>query len=102
MGYAVECALKACIVRVLPRQSMPDRKMVNTFYTHDLEQLLTLADLRQTLNAEASRRVSWAIVKDWSEQARYRDDVTDADARALYEACVRPGSGILPWLRKFG
>lgn len=101
LGYAVECALKACIVRALPPRSMPDRKTVAAFYTHELEQLLTLAELRPALNADAARRVSWAKVKDWSEQARYREDVTAEDARALYDACVRPGSGVLPWLRKY-
>lgn len=99
-GYAVECALKACIVRALPPRSMPDRKIVQTFYTHDLEQLLTLAELRLALLADATRRASWTAVKDWSEQVRYRIDITAGEAQGLYDACTRPRSGVLPWLRR--
>jgi HEPN domain-containing protein len=46
-GYAVECALKACILKRLsdywPDES--DRKMLEKCYTHDLEHLLKAADL---------------------------------------------------------
>ena len=44
-GYAVECALKACITKQFQRHNMPDRKLVNDFYTHQLETLLKISGL---------------------------------------------------------
>jgi len=99
-GYAVECALKACIVRALPARTMPERKDVQAFYTHDLEQLLALTALKPGLMADATRRTNWFTVKDWSEQARYRDDITTGQAHDLYRACTAAKIGVLPWLRK--
>ena len=32
-GYAVECALKACIVKALPPRTMPEKKDVGNFYS---------------------------------------------------------------------
>lgn len=48
-GYAVECALKACIARETERHEFPDLKRVKSSYTHDLVELLRLADLNGTL-----------------------------------------------------
>lgn len=100
IGYAVECALKACIVRHLPPRAMSDRKTINAFYTHDLDQLLALAELKSDLLADADRHKCWLTVRDWSEQARYRGDVTSDAAHGLYRDCTRPGGGVLPWLRR--
>ncbi len=99
-GYAVECALKACVVKAIPPRTMPERHIVNDFYTHNLDKLLALTDLRPGLVADAGRRVNWQTVKDWSEQSRYRADTTAVQARDLYRACTEPKIGVLPWLRK--
>jgi HEPN domain-containing protein len=42
-GYAVESALKACIAQQFQRHDIPDRKLVNDVYTHDMDKLLDLA-----------------------------------------------------------
>jgi len=70
-GYAIECALKACIVKQIREHTVPTRKFVDKFYTHELDILLALADLRDQLLALPAQRANWLIVKDWSEQARY-------------------------------
>ncbi|MCH9011178.1 MAG: HEPN domain-containing protein, partial [Chloroflexi bacterium] len=47
IGYAVECALKACIAKQIRRYDFPDRKLVNDSYTHDLEKLLGVSGLKE-------------------------------------------------------
>lgn len=102
-GYAVECALKACIARRFRQQDIPERKLVNDVHTHDLGRLLDLARLRSALEQETATnpplRTNWNLVKDWRETARYNPDVTEQDARVLYSACTARRYGILAWLR---
>lgn len=44
-GYAVECALKACIAKATQRYDFPDKDSANASYTHNLEKLITVAKL---------------------------------------------------------
>jgi HEPN domain-containing protein len=66
-GYAVECALKACIAKATKRHEFPDKARVLGSYTHDLPELLRRADLerarieRERLDSEFGR--NWSIVK---------------------------------------
>jgi len=53
-GYAVECALKACIAKETKRYEFPEKRRVNASHTHDLADLLKVAELqdfRQQLRA---------------------------------------------------
>ena len=105
VGYAVECALKACVARRTRRFDFPDRKVVNDSYTHDLEKLLSVAGLKEELQKElGSNRAfanSWAIAKDWSEEIRYSTTVTKVDAEDLYSAVTARRNGVLTWLKKW-
>jgi hypothetical protein len=51
-GYAVECALKACIAKGTRRFEFPDKRRVDSSYTHDLELLMRLANLDESLQGE--------------------------------------------------
>ena len=44
--------------------------------------------------------LNWIIVKDWSENFRYMDNVTEIQARNLYVACTNRHNGILSWVKK--
>lgn len=46
IGYAVECALKACIAKQFLHHTVPDRKLLQGFFVHDLGQLLSLSALK--------------------------------------------------------
>jgi hypothetical protein len=35
-GYAVECALKACICKAIPGNKFPDRETEPKLYSHDI------------------------------------------------------------------
>jgi hypothetical protein len=103
-GYAVECALKACIAKQTNRHDFPDKKAANDAWSHDLQKLAELAgvwaDLERDRKASPALGVNWAIVKDWSESKRYDLLTTRAEARALYAACTTRQTGVLPWIRK--
>lgn len=102
-GYAVECALKACIARHTRRFEFPERDRVNTSYTHDLRTLVRVAglqpDLEEWIQTNKAFQVNWGLVRDWSEQSRYDDSMTLPRARDLYRAVVERRSGVMRWLR---
>jgi hypothetical protein len=82
---------------------MPDKKLVNTFYTHRLDELLTISGVKSELEARAETdsvfAINWNTVRDWSETLRYELGVTEALAKGMYEAVTNGATGILPWLR---
>ena len=106
-GYAVECGLKSC-VRVFLKKN-PDiifREKGNLYsqkcWTHDIEDLVTLAHLNDARDADTkvnpALAVNWHSVKDWSEKVRYRLE-TKQKAKRLYEAVTHDINGVLPWIR---
>lgn len=105
LGYAIECAFKACIARQMKRFDIPDRKLIIDIYTHDLNKLLGISGLeaehRKESKSNPSFELNWTIVKDWSEQARYEADSTEDKARAFHAAVLNRKNGVLPWLKKW-
>jgi HEPN domain-containing protein len=106
-GYAVECALKACILAFLeqtPEVIFQDKRFSEKCWTHDIEALVAAARLTAVRDAEADAAVnpalgqSWLAVKDWSEQDRYQQK-TEPAARKLYEAVADQTNGVLQWVR---
>lgn len=101
-GYAVECALKACIAKSTERYEFPDKARVNSSYTHDLDQLLDVARLSKTLEVARGRHPqlasNWRLVQKWSEGARYERS-TEIEAQALVQAIKEPKDGVPPWLK---
>lgn len=105
LGYAVECAFKACIAKRIKQFEFPDRKLVNDMYTHDLTKLLSISGLAVEHNEESKNNVNfqenWLIVKDWTEQARYSTKVTQAQTKDFYVAVTDPRNGVLSWLQRY-
>jgi HEPN domain-containing protein len=103
-GYAVECALKACIARETRRHDFPDKKLANDSFTHDLEKLVDVAGLSAKMaSLQAANRqfeLNWTIVKDWTEQSRYLPFVAPQIARDFYSAITARQNGIMTWLRQ--
>jgi HEPN domain-containing protein len=96
-GYAIECALKACILNAMRKYHMPDKKIVVESHTHDLTQLVILAGLKadrdQAENADPAFGRNWAVVKDWNEGSRY-ESWTRQDAEDLIRAVNQRTSGV--------
>jgi hypothetical protein len=74
-GYAVECALKACIAKLTKSGDFPDKTFAFECFTHDNNALVRLAQLKTRLDIEAPRgsqkELYWQTLKDWSEKSRY-------------------------------
>ena len=103
-GYAVECALKACIAHRTREDDFPPRE-TRKIWTHDLEDLLDSAGLKaefsEVTETDSGFEYSWGIVKDWSESSRYDNDKDRARAEMMLGAISNPTNGILQWLNKY-
>jgi HEPN domain-containing protein len=103
-GYAVECALKACIAKLTKQYDFPpDRRSIEDMYTHDLTKLVKAAelwdDLSNELAADVAFELNWSVAKGWSELARYRRN-SQEDATGLYAALIDRQHGVMRWLRR--
>jgi hypothetical protein len=102
-GYAVECALKACVTNRVYRYDFPDKKLATESYTHDLEKLVAVAELGDSLKAaHASVEMftkNWEVVCEWSVEDRYDPDVSRDDALKLYGAITARRVGVMTWIR---
>ena len=101
-GYAVECALKACIAKRTREHDFPDKKLVNDSHTHNLKNLLQLAELKaemdKVIDADPSMESVLDRVQEWSETSRYQKK-TVQEAEALLKAIEDGKGGLLPWIR---
>jgi HEPN domain-containing protein len=97
-GYAIECALKACIAKNTREYDFPpNANTVKKIYTHNLTSLVGEAGLR----VEGSIvEISWAVVKDWSEQHRYQMH-TEMEVQGLYSAVADPQEGVFQWIKQY-
>lgn len=101
-GYAIECALKACIAKKTKRHEFPPKvDEVRKVYTHNLEELLRLAQLEKQLEADVRTNpnlgINWGVVKAWNEETRYK--AVGLNGRDLCAAINGP-SGVLPWIKQ--
>lgn len=104
-GYAVECGLKAVIVRSWQSEvasyGLPPRNVVTDTYIHDLTKLVKVANLAAALDNEANVnplfRDYWEVVKDWNELSRY-ELWTQQDAEDIIKAVDDPSNGVMRWL----
>jgi len=102
-GYAVECALKACISKLTRQHDFPDLETVKKSYSHDLAQLAKIAGLEIAMNRafelDSRLDVNWGVVKDWTEASRYNRH-SSTEARDLLRAITDKKSGVMQWLRQ--
>lgn len=100
-GYAVECALKACIAKQRKRYEFPpNRSRIEKMYSHDLDTLIDVAGLKAELQREIEKNPefaeNWNTVKDWTVDSRY--ETSALNGKELYNAVIGP-NGVLPWIR---
>ncbi|MCW5965161.1 MAG: HEPN domain-containing protein [Bryobacterales bacterium] len=102
LGYAVECGLKACAARQFRQDEVPDKTLVNDFYSHRLDKLLAIsgvkAELERRANVETAFEISWNTVRDWSESSRYEPSMSEAKAQDMLNAVADPKIGVGTWL----
>jgi hypothetical protein len=103
LGYCLERALKACVAKQFRSDEVPDRKLVNSFYTHRLDELLSISGAKSGFEDRAGNDSSfednWIMACEWNETVRYDPLITEPIARRMHEAVTNSTSGILPWLK---
>lgn len=101
-GYAVECALKACIAKGTQRGEFPDKKKVESSHSHNLRELVRVAGLEEARLEQAANdpdfQTNWEVVKSWSEQSRYRRHRPES-AQELLGAVGDRRHGVISWIR---
>jgi HEPN domain-containing protein len=104
-GYAVECGLKACIVKRVaaePEIVFGERRFSDKIYSHTFEVLVEQAGLKAQLAADrlANKALedNWDRVEQWTESARYAQ-ASQAAAVALVDAVADLTNGVLQWMR---
>lgn len=102
-GYAVEMALKACIIKkLMATDAFPEKKFSIDCWTHAIGKLLELAGLKAAWNTatttDATLSGNWGIANEWSEQTRY-SRFTESEARELYSALTDTTHGVLTWIK---
>jgi len=102
-GYAVECALKACVAKGVKRYDFPEKGLSDKVFTHDLETLLKHSKSSAELEAESKANprfaACWDVVIKWSEASRYTI-WTRNQAEALLDAILRRKDGVMPWIKQ--
>ena len=101
-GYAVECALKACIAKRMRLYRFPPKKeYIYKIYSHNLDGLVSAADLDTQLQndmvANTAFAANWNTVKDWNEESRYK--ASGLNGQDMYDA-VTGADGVLPWIKQ--
>ena len=103
-GYAVECALKACIAKRTMQYQFPPLDVKEHYYTHNLNTLAKTAQLSSLLEQEVRGGTVlgryWETVLRWSEQNRYVLNITQQDALDIVQAIEDEKEGVLIWLQQ--
>jgi HEPN domain-containing protein len=103
-GYAIECALKACIAKMTKSHDFPPKKrVIEKFYTHEISTLLGAAGLEKEFddfikrNNDKRLERNWAVVIRWNEDSRYAIH-SEKEAKDLFSAIANKKYGVLRWI----
>jgi hypothetical protein len=100
-GFAVECALKACVAKNTRQFDFPlhpdDARKI---WSHDLNRLLDFSGLSANLSSQSGSLISnWNSVKRWENEIRYDSGISETEAKQMYLRVTNATDGVLPWLR---
>lgn len=103
-GYAVECALKACICARNNRFDFyPHPKVVQNAWSHKPADLIRVSGLNEKMEQERESEpeldLNWRIVEDWSEASRYESH-SQKEANDLYNAISDTHHGVLECIKR--
>ena len=103
-GYAIECALKACISKKTKEHDFPPpRSTIEKYYTHNLKLLMESAgldvQLKMDMKSDPELEVNWYAAVAWNESSRYEKH-GNKQAKDLLLAVNDPNHGVLKWLKQ--
>lgn len=95
----MELGLKAVLAKRFMADEIPDRKLVQSIYSHNLEDLAVLAGLKPQIDAQNEEfAANWEVIRGWYEQSRY--EIIDAErATLIVRAILDEVNGVFKWLR---
>lgn len=109
-GYAVECALKSCLLARMVQTGwvFQDKVKVDECLTHDFGKLIQLAGLTDELNTKLSDSAAaggafvgnWGTVTQWKVTSRY-ESRTQVEAESLHTAITHDPDGVLLWIQNY-
>jgi hypothetical protein len=109
-GYAVECALKSCLLARMIHTGwvFQEKVKVDECLTHDFGKLIQIAGLTAELNANHAASAAaggafganWDTVNQWEVTTRY-ESKTEAEAKALFNAVTHDPDGVLRWIQNY-
>lgn len=104
-GYAIECALKACIAKKTKRYDFPPgHDYIRLCYTHSFDNLRDASGLKGAIEMKRATDPSfdrnWWLVNSWSEKSRY-DSHTAKEAKELLAAISDPLTGVLECIKQY-
>ena len=102
-GYAVECALKACITKQVREFDFPNLDLARKSYSHRLTDLAKAGgvdqEIEQEIKSNSAFSECWLTVVSWVSESRYSTH-TREDAIALLASVTDANNGVLPWIKK--
>lgn len=82
---------------------MPEKAVINDFYTHRFDKLVDISGVRDKLEDRVANdlqfRLNWDTVREWTEISRYDHSITEGQALEMQAAVRDPSSGVLTWLK---
>ena len=98
VGLAVECALKAYIMRNERLNGWPSKESRRDLHTHDLRQLLSASGL--VIARSDPTAPAWALVLQWDRNQAYDPQpIPRKVARQWVESAFGP-EGVVEWVRR--
>jgi HEPN domain-containing protein len=103
-GYAVECALKSCVLARMIHTGAVFEDKLPVFRVHSPDVLVGLSGLRDELNrllrSNSAFQQNWTTAKAWTEESRYVTTTPRATAEKLIQAITEEPDGVFAWLRQ--
>jgi HEPN domain-containing protein len=101
-GFSIEIAFKAVICKKLDI-SLKEMESIQSFKSHNFEQLLLISGLRNKHSLAASRipnfKNKWSIVTDWKVDCRY--STPGQKKKVDVEKFIKAIKFILSWINKY-
>jgi hypothetical protein len=104
-GYAVECALKACIAKLTKAEDFPIKNSTNAVYIHDLKKLAATPRVEVAIaklsGSDQDFKNNWEIVSWWSEESRYDRSIDQPLAEMMLDAVSDPQHGVMQCIKQY-
>lgn len=100
-GYCIEFGLKATIAEGFQAACIPDKKFVQDIYSHKIQDMVKLADLKKELDKARANDAftrNCPIIFQWREQSR-EDVINQFEAQTLLYAVAEEKKGVLSWIK---